>query len=81
MKITYFPTNRPWKSSERAPFFRGNRPRQALINRGLCNASENLGIFALETLHISLKTRTMRRLLGPARVKACLPLIDIYTEM
>jgi len=38
---------------------------------------KNLEIFAAETLHICLKTRTMRRLLGPARVKACLPLIDL----
>jgi hypothetical protein len=44
-------------------------------------APENLGIFAAETLHIWLKTRTMRRLLGPARAKACLPLFDFYTEM
>ncbi len=42
---------------------------------------KNLGIFTAETLHIWPKTRTMRRLLGPARVKACLPLIDIYTEL
>ena len=44
------------------------------------NTPENLGIFAAETLHICLETRTMRRLLGPARDKACLPLIDITTE-
>ncbi len=53
----------------------------ALLWRLSYNTPKNLGIFAAETLHICRKTRTMRRLLGPARVKACLPLIDIYTEL
>ena len=57
----------------------GDDPAVARIESS--KVRKNLRIFAAERLHICRKTRTMRRLLGPARVKACLPLFGFYTEL